>query len=121
MEWTLRLVGTEIDGQSRSCEVMAISRPDGLGDIASLGLTLAEAKQLLVQVQQEVVAASSPAHAVSAGLSVVQREVPPQGLADAPDCDAVWRGQCEASPAGVCGQRLWRDRERLAIALPVNP
>ena len=57
MEWTLRLVGTEIDGQSRSCEVMAISRPDGLGDIAALGLTLAEAKQLLVQVQQEVVAA----------------------------------------------------------------
>ena len=43
MEWTLRLVGTEIDGQSRSCEVMAISRPDGLGDIAALGLTLAEA------------------------------------------------------------------------------
>jgi hypothetical protein len=48
MEWTLRLVGTEIDGQSRSCEVMAISRPDGLGEIANLGLTLAEAKQLLV-------------------------------------------------------------------------
>jgi hypothetical protein len=40
MEWTLRLVGTEIDGQSQSCEVMAISRPDGLGDIAALGLTL---------------------------------------------------------------------------------
>jgi hypothetical protein len=33
---------------------MAISRPDGLGDIAALGLKLAEAKQLLVQVQQEV-------------------------------------------------------------------
>ena len=38
---------------------MAISRPDGLGDIAELGLTLAEAKQLLVQVQQEVVAAQA--------------------------------------------------------------
>ena len=62
MEWTLRLVGTEIDGQSRSCEVMAISRPDGLGDIAALGLTLAEAKQLLVQVQQEVVAAQARHH-----------------------------------------------------------
>jgi hypothetical protein len=57
MEWTLRLVGRETDGQSRSCEVMAISRPDDLGDIAALGLTLAEAKQLLAQVQQEVVAA----------------------------------------------------------------
>jgi hypothetical protein len=62
MEWTLRLVGTEIDGQSRSCEVMAISRRDGLGDIAALGLTLAEAKLLLVQVQQEVVAAQARQH-----------------------------------------------------------
>jgi hypothetical protein len=59
MEWTLRLVGTEIDGQSRSCEVMVISRPDGLGDIAALGLTLVEAKQLPVQVQQKVVAAQA--------------------------------------------------------------
>ena len=62
MEWTLRLVGTEIDGQSRSCEVMVLSRPDGLGDIATLGLTLAESKQLLVQVQQEVVAAQARRH-----------------------------------------------------------
>ena len=63
MEWTLRLVGTEIDGQSRSCEVMAISRPDGLGDIANLGITLSEAKQLLVQVQQQVVADQATSHA----------------------------------------------------------
>jgi septum formation inhibitor-activating ATPase MinD len=54
MEWTLRLVGTGVDGQSRSFDVMVVSRPDGLDDIANLGLTLAEAKQLLVQVQQEV-------------------------------------------------------------------
>jgi hypothetical protein len=59
MEWTLRLVGTGIDGQSRSFEVMALSRPDGLGDIANLGLTLVEAKQLLAHVQQEVVAAQT--------------------------------------------------------------
>ena len=50
MEWTLRLVGTGIDGQSRSFDVMPISRPDGLGEIANLGLTLAEAKLLLAQV-----------------------------------------------------------------------
>jgi hypothetical protein len=59
MEWTLRLVGTGIDGQSRSLEVMALSRPDSLGDIANLGLTLVEAKQLLEHVQQEVVAAQT--------------------------------------------------------------
>jgi hypothetical protein len=64
MEWTLRLVGTGIDGQSRSFDVMAISRPDGLGDIANVGLTLAEAKRLLVQVQQEVVAAQARHHAM---------------------------------------------------------
>ena len=34
---------------------MKISQPDGLGDIATLGLTLAEAKQLLARVQQEAV------------------------------------------------------------------
>jgi hypothetical protein len=63
MEWTLCLVGMRIDDQSRSVEVMAISRPDGLGDIANLGerarergLTLAEGKLLLAQVQQQLVA-----------------------------------------------------------------
>jgi hypothetical protein len=64
MEWTLRLVGTGIDGQSRSCDALAISRPDGLGDIANLGLTLAEARQLLAQVQQAVVAAQAHHHAM---------------------------------------------------------
>jgi hypothetical protein len=63
MEWMLRLVGPGIDGQSRSFDVMAVSRPDGLGDIANLGMTLAEAKQLLAQVQQQVVAAQVDTHA----------------------------------------------------------
>src|SRR6202162_569156 len=64
MEWTLRLVGRGIDGQSRSFDVMAISRPDGLGDIANLGMTLSEAKQLLGQVQQRVVAEQANSHAM---------------------------------------------------------
>jgi hypothetical protein len=64
MELTLRLVGTGIDGQSRSYEVMAISRPDGLADIANLGLTLAEAKLLLAQVQQQLVAEQAETHAM---------------------------------------------------------
>jgi hypothetical protein len=62
MEWMLRLVGTGIDGQSRSFDVMEISRPDGLGDLANLGLTLAEAKLLLERVQQDVVAAQADNH-----------------------------------------------------------
>src|SRR3954447_24959175 len=65
MEWVLRLVETGIDGQSRSSDVMAISRPDDVGDLANLGLTLAEAKQLLAHVQQGVVAAQVGNHALS--------------------------------------------------------
>src|SRR4051795_6692175 len=41
---------------------MAISRPDDLGDIANLGLTLAEGKQLLAQVQQQLVAEQANTH-----------------------------------------------------------
>jgi hypothetical protein len=43
---------------------MEFIRPDGLVDIAKLGLTLAEGKQLLAQVQQEVVAAQADNHAM---------------------------------------------------------
>jgi hypothetical protein len=51
MEWVLRLVETGIDGQTRSSDVMAIDRSDDFGDLANLGLTLAEAKQALTQVR----------------------------------------------------------------------
>ena len=64
MELTLRLVGTRRDGQSRSYEVMAISRPDGLADIANLGLTLAKAKLLLAQIQQQAFAEQAETHAM---------------------------------------------------------
>src|SRR3954452_6805392 len=64
MEWTLRLVGTGTDGQARSFDVMPISRPGGLGEIANLGLTLTEAKLLLAQVQQQVVAMQAHDHAM---------------------------------------------------------
>lgn len=40
-----------------------ISRPDDLGDIANLGLTLSEAKELLAQVQQQLVAEQANTHA----------------------------------------------------------
>ena len=41
---------------------MEFIRAEGLVDIAKLGLTLAEGKQLLAQVQQEVVAAQADNH-----------------------------------------------------------
>src|SRR3954462_7654104 len=43
---------------------MRIARPDDLTDLASLGLTMAEGKQLLAGVQQELVAAQARRHAV---------------------------------------------------------
>lgn len=64
MELVLRLVEIGLDGQSRSSDVMAISRPDDLGDLGNLGLTLAEAKQLLANVQQDVIAAQACHHAL---------------------------------------------------------
>jgi hypothetical protein len=119
MEWTLRLVGTEIDGQSRSYELMAITRPDSLGDIADLGMTVAEAKQLLVQVQQQVVADQATTHA--AFRPGCRSYVPRERLATAPGCRVVWRGETEASTVPVRWRRLWcGDRCQSAIALSVD-
>ena len=52
VKWILKLVAA--GGEGPWVDVMEISKPDGLGDIANLGLTLAEAKQLLAQVQREI-------------------------------------------------------------------
>ena len=46
MAWILRLVQTGAEGEDPGTDLMEISRLDGLGDIAKLGLTLSEAKQL---------------------------------------------------------------------------
>ena len=63
MGLVLRLVETAIDGSSRSVDVLEIECPGDLGDLADLGLTLANGKQLLTQVQQAVVAAQCRNHA----------------------------------------------------------
>ena len=59
----MQLVEARADGQTRSVEVMEISRPGDLRDVANLGLTLSEAKQLLARVQQAMVAAQACDHA----------------------------------------------------------
>jgi hypothetical protein len=63
MGWVLQLVDTRTENRAPSVDVMEISRPNDLRDIASLGLTLPEAKQLLARVQQAVVAAQACDHA----------------------------------------------------------
>ena len=64
MRWALRLVETGAEGEARCTDVMEITRPDDLEDIADLGLTLAEAKLLQARVQQEISAAQARGHAV---------------------------------------------------------
>jgi hypothetical protein len=44
-------------------DIMEISKPDDLGDIANLGLTLTEAKQRLARAQREISAAQAREHA----------------------------------------------------------
>ena len=62
MEWILKLAAVGVEGPF--VDVMEISKPDDLGDIANLGLTLAEAKQLLARVQCEISTAQASKHAV---------------------------------------------------------
>ena len=62
MRWVLRLIATGDDARCLSTDLAEICRPEGLGDIASLGLTLPEAKQLLASVQRAVVSAQADIH-----------------------------------------------------------
>jgi hypothetical protein len=50
--WIVKLVSIGAEGEEHSTDVMRIARPDDLTDLASLGLTLAEGKQLLASVQR---------------------------------------------------------------------
>jgi hypothetical protein len=51
-------------GEGHCVDIMEISRPNELGDIANLGLILPEAKQLLARVQRELSTAQAREHAV---------------------------------------------------------
>jgi hypothetical protein len=62
--WIVRLVQIGADGEERCADVMKVDRPDDLANIASLGLTLAEAKRVQAGLQQEIVAAQARSHAV---------------------------------------------------------
>ena len=62
MRWVLRLIATGDDDRCLSTDLVEICRPDCLGDIANLGLTLSEAKQVLASVQQAVVSGQVDRH-----------------------------------------------------------
>jgi hypothetical protein len=61
--WIVRVVKIGAEGEGPATDVMEINRLGDLADIASLGLTLAETKQLLTGLQQEVVATQVRDHA----------------------------------------------------------
>ena len=56
MGLVLRLVETRANGGTSSVDVLELSRPSDLRDIANLGLMRLEANQILARVQQAVVA-----------------------------------------------------------------
>jgi hypothetical protein len=62
MRWVLRLIATGEDDRCPSADLMEICRPEGLVDIANLGLTLPEAKQVLASVQRAVVSGQVGSH-----------------------------------------------------------
>src|SRR4051794_21968042 len=72
---------------------MRIARPDDLTDLATLGLTPAEGKQLLAGVQQELVAAQARRHAT----------------------------RRPAAPLLLCWMRGDRGRLGVAVAYPLDP
>src|SRR3954453_6963162 len=63
MGLVLQLVETRADGGTRSVALMELGRPGNLHDLADLGLTLPEAKQLLACLQQAVVVVQARDHA----------------------------------------------------------
>ena len=118
MEWVLKLAAVGDEGPC--VDIMEISKPDDLGDIANLGLTLTEAKQLLARVQREISAAQAREHAV-------RRPVCPchDGICRVKDYrttgrDAVRTGDIEAASVSLCRVRPHRDRHQLAVALPLD-
>jgi hypothetical protein len=64
MRWVLRLIATGDDARRLSTDLVEICRPEGLGDIANLGLTLPEAKLLLASVQRAVASRQVDSHAL---------------------------------------------------------
>jgi hypothetical protein len=75
--WILRLVKIGAEAEGQGVDVTEINRPDDLGDIADLGLTLAETKQLLASLQQKVVATQANGARSPAGhLLALWRRVP---------------------------------------------
>ena len=99
MRWVLRLIATGDDARCLSTDLVEICRPEGLGDIANLGLTLPEAKQVLASVQRAVVSGQVDRHGL----------LRPCCRSCAVKCHLKdWRGHCIATLFGEVTVRLPR-------------
>lgn len=116
MVWIVRLVKIAADGEEPFADVMKIDRPDDLDDIANLGLTVADGKQLLAGLQQEIVAAQARSHSVRRPACRNCR-----GVCHVKD----YRNPAVATHFGQVTVRLprfrWRRRTRVQDAVPDQP
>jgi hypothetical protein len=99
MRWVLRLIAPGDDDRCLSTDLVEICRPEDLGDIANLGLTLPEAKQVLASVQRAVVYGQLDRHG----------RLRPCCRCCAEKCHLKdWRGHCIATLFGAVTVRLPR-------------
>jgi hypothetical protein len=104
VEWILKLAAAGDEGPC--VDIMEISKPDDLGDIANLRLTHMEAKQLLARVQREISTAQARQHAV-------RRPVCPCRVHDAPVAPL---GQSRRNPTGLEQRRCDDEAEAVVAA-----
>jgi hypothetical protein len=62
--WIVRLVKTAVDVEHRGAGIVKLNRHDDVGDIANLGLIVAERRLLLTGLQKKIVAAQVREHSV---------------------------------------------------------
>ena len=118
MKLVLRLVETEIDGSSRSVDVLEIVGRSDPGDIAALGVTLSQGRQLLALIQREVVTAQC--RELATRRPIMRGRVSAQGLPPAPDRHPVRPGHRPSAPLPLCRLRHDGSRCRLASTLPID-
>jgi hypothetical protein len=120
MTWVPRLVETEIDRPSRVIDVLDIRPRGDLGNIANLGPTLAEAKQILARLQDCGRHSSRRSRGSASGLFVLPSCRSRQGLAASSGGDTVWHGG--GAPPAISLRQMWswRDGCQLAVVLPFH-
>jgi hypothetical protein len=121
MRWVLRLIATGDDARCLGTDLVEICRPEGLGDIANLGLTLPEAKLLLASVQRAVVSDQVDIHGQlrpccrSCGGRLHLKD-----WRGALRRNSVRRNDGAAPPVSVYCLQSHRDGPALAIAMPID-